>query len=670
MIKFTRVCAFILALIMILAFIPTAEAKASSVLGGVTYEVTSSSGAPVWTEPYSTSTKLRTLERGSLVTIEQTIRNFWLNQWGLTTNGTFIYMGNLKATNHSFPSTGTYEAIKDSVPLRYVPATEGTIVKRINKGEAIEISKWYFNDRANLWATGRVSGVSYEVFNENITRRLSPSPNPPAPSPQPSPSPQPNPPAPNPPAPTPPPPAPAPTPTPPTPAPPPAPVPPTPAPTGSFAFGRDNYRFNNSRASFGYPMVYRVSLERYIEVFGQHQGKIHHEQKPAWGGSCYGMAASALLFHQGYYNHSSYQSGVSTTYGFAAPQTPNHPLTAIIEKLQISQYIPEINSYYAPDIDRTGALLRAIQHFDATGRDPIVLAVFNATGGHAVVPFKIVTDATGNHTISVWDNNHPNTVTTLKISADLKEWSFNGSNGFNSNQPRSYISYVPFSVINRYSNVTSYSTNSFLIAANTPSMITNTEGVSWEDIPGAQKMYYLGSNYGTDTPDIYMLPMEYEYIITPISGDSIKVDMASDTFNIQTDSSNADAIIVSPETLNVSIISDAAENHVNLIIETDELEYSVIAIVNGDLQIVEEDESIILYGIGEVIEDDSDAYVFYGENIVITPETSAYSPDETQMDEQTNEEIINDVCTNEMQIIAIVRFYYLDMEEESEDNNN
>jgi hypothetical protein len=124
------------------------------------------------------------------------VRNVWFNTFGVTVNGTYIYMGNLKISGKSMPSTGDYIAAKDNVPLRHSPASEGTIVRRINSGTTVNLRKSYYNDRGNLWHTVRLGGVDYEVFSENITKKTTPSPRPqptPVPTPTPQPRPQPTP---------------------------------------------------------------------------------------------------------------------------------------------------------------------------------------------------------------------------------------------------------------------------------------------------------------------------------------------------------------------------------------------------------------------------------------------------------------------------------------------
>jgi len=626
--KTTRIFALLLVIAVLFSLIPVSNAEASGIRGTI-YEVIDK--APVWSQSNSNSTKLRTLSKGTLVTIDRKVRNIWLSEYGVTTNGTFIYMQNLKvAWGVTVPSTGEYVAKNDNVPLRKTPASDATVVKRINNNEAINVRSWYYNDRGNLWATGRISGVDYEVFSDNI--KVKP---PPAPTPNPTPNPTP--------APTP---SPSPTPRPqpsPTPTPAPNPNPPQPAPTGPFQMGRDQYNFQNTWSSFGYSNTYRIPLERYVEVFGQHQGKVIFDRYERWGGNCYGMSASALFFNQGVLSQSSYQSGIRTTFSFATPRSPNNPLTILIEKQQIAQLIPEINRFYGTNENRIEALIRAIQNYEATGRNPVIMAVFGARGGHAVVPFKVDIDAAGFYKISVWDCNHPNTVMTLSVNPDMKGWSFNGSGGWGSAYAADWISFVPYEVINMYRHNATQPVTSFLIAANTPSTIVSTEGDSWENIPGAQRLFYTGST-DNNQPELYSLPISHGYIIKPVDGTLLDVDIASDTFHIKTDSSDATAITISSSDLDITISSNADENHINLVIGTDDDEYNVLAVVNGNLRIVEENESIKLYGVGTILDEESDTVTFYDMSSIPDTQISAYQPNKF---DNENPYVVTDPSTGE-----------------------
>jgi hypothetical protein len=342
------------------------------------------------------------------------------------------------------------------------------------------------------------------------------------------------------------------------------------------------------------------------------------------------MSASALLFQQGLLRQSSYQGGVNSTFGFTTPNSPNHPLTVLIEKQQIVQMIPDINNFYNRNSGNIGGLIRAVQHFEETGRNPIVVAVFNGIGGHAVVPFRVNIDAAGFYKIDVWDCNHPNTIMTLLINPDMRGWSFNGSGGWGTAFSGNWISFIPFEVINMHRNSASQMPTDLLIAANTPSLITNSEGVSWENIPGAQRLFFTGGSSGF--PELYSLPADSGYVIRPLSGNTLDIDIAGETFHIQTDSSDAHSIVISPGGLDVVIKSSANENHIELTIGTDDGEHNLLAIVSGDLHIVEDGDTVKLFGDGKITEEESDAVTFYNTGSSLDMQMSSVHASEFSVD--------------------------------------
>jgi len=576
---------------IIFSLLPVAHADASNVTGGSIYEVSKNNGAAVQSGAGSNTTRVRTLPRGSLVTIETTARGSWLSRWGRTTNGTWINMSDLKESSRRYPATGQHHTLTDNAngtPLRRIPAAEATIVRRAANYSSVNVTKWYYNDRANLWATVRVAGELYEVFSENIVRGAAPPVPSPAPTPQPSPQP----------APQPSPPTPRPQPTPqPTPRPTPQPSPP-PSPSSPFQFGRDNYNFGNNHSSFGYGSNYRIPLERFTTIFGSHQGRLYYDAAGTWGGNCYGMAASAILFNQNVIRHSSYQGGVSTTHQFSTPRSPASVLTHLIEKQQIVQYAPEVNVFYSRNQNRIEPFVRAVENFERTGNSPVILAVFTPQYGHSVVPYRVHRDASNNYVISIWDNNSPNTIRYMIINSSFTSWSYNdGFETWGGGRSGHWMSFVPYEAITMFRNVATFSSDNIIIAAGTPSTITNVQGVSWEDIPGALRLYIPRNNGDGDAPELYSLPATQEYIITPITGHEIDLNIAGQTFHIHAEASDANALIIYPGGLDITILSDSDENEVSLNLGAGDIEYSLTTVVTGDLHIVEDDETITVYAV-------------------------------------------------------------------------
>lgn len=136
-------------------------------VGKGTLYVTAKAEVPVWSQASSGSAQIRLLPLNAYVSIVSTVTNAAGNPWGKTVNGTWIYMGNLKATTKALPSTGLYITIADSVPLRYEPAASATTVKSLGRDKCLAITDTYYTDTGNPWAT---TSDGYVVYMGNIEK--------------------------------------------------------------------------------------------------------------------------------------------------------------------------------------------------------------------------------------------------------------------------------------------------------------------------------------------------------------------------------------------------------------------------------------------------------------------------------------------------------------------
>lgn len=143
--------------------------SAFALASGSTYVTINSNGTPVWSSDSSKSNKIRTLAAGKYVTIVATKINSAGNDWGKTVNNTWIYMGNLKKSNVNAGSKGRYMAVKNDVPLRNVPESDGYILAKMSKGDLIEIKETCFNDVGNPWGEGTYKNKTYIVYMNNLT---------------------------------------------------------------------------------------------------------------------------------------------------------------------------------------------------------------------------------------------------------------------------------------------------------------------------------------------------------------------------------------------------------------------------------------------------------------------------------------------------------------------
>lgn len=177
---------------------------------------------------------------------------------------------------------------------------------------------------------------------------------------------------------------------------------------GTLDFPDDTYSFGNVRKSFGYSMAYKIPEDRYTEIFGSAMGKMLYGifGGSAWGGSCFGMTATALMFHEGVLDLENYSDQAQTIYELLAPASRESTLTKLIERYQVAQFLPTVMaerndaseggsmviSGLSGNTAEGKALVDAVQQACNQG-DPVILIVWNATGGcHAVVPYQMEPD--------------------------------------------------------------------------------------------------------------------------------------------------------------------------------------------------------------------------------------------------------------------------------------
>ncbi len=158
----------------------------------------------------------------------------------------------------------------------------------------------------------------------------------------------------------------------------------------------------------------------------------------AWTGSCFGFAATASLFYDGF---------LELDYEFPGYATlAQVPLTAAARAMINKHYLYQfgfdqqrrINAAYA-SITPAQTLAACKEMFNKSPRNDRVLMIFNqvSSGGHAVVPYACHQDG-GNPDLwylKVHDSNFPSD-TTQRVAIDLVGglWSYSGQPGWGGNR--------------------------------------------------------------------------------------------------------------------------------------------------------------------------------------------------------------------------------------------
>lgn len=245
-----------------------------------------------------------------------------------------------------------------------------------------------------------------------------------------------------------------------------------------FSAQRDGWSFVNGYEGFQYPSDYSIPEERYAEVFGDSYvaaAKVGDKAKydsmmPEWGGNCYGMSLTAVLFYlkmldwtgYAYPNEdfptvNSYYTDIksSTTNEIYATSRMGNIMTVLIENYAILQhgtnmayrysgstypyifeeYIKEkgiFNWFFKTSThDPNGKYITRILDLINESADPLVLILHSSYGGHAVVarkdkkPLKM---EDGWYRVYIYDPNSPYMSESIKseYGEKLKPYYLNG----------------------------------------------------------------------------------------------------------------------------------------------------------------------------------------------------------------------------------------------------
>lgn len=286
---------------------------------------------------------------------------------------------------------------------------------------------------------------------------------------------------------------------------------------------KDAYSFLNSNKSFGYSIVYKIPKETYASVFGEVLGNELYKENAfddegkalSWGGSCFGMALTSILFYTNGLDLYNYcDNAFDCVYDVEAPRSSGAALTKLIERCQISQFLPIIQEEMLLDKEDGGNLVQSgwddLSHIVSAAQncleEPVIIYISRDGGtyGHAVLPYKTVSAGNNIYNIYVYDCDAPSDESEAEryITVNLNTNKFNYNNG--KNIYNFSISYINVSSLlndntvslledEDVSNNSSVLQNGFILTTNSENVkICNKNGVEAEDISGAIKYKTIG----------------------------------------------------------------------------------------------------------------------------------------------------------------------------------
>ena len=256
-----------------------------------------------------------------------------------------------------------------------------------------------------------------------------------------------------------------------------------------FTMGEDNYKFINTRSSFGYSSPYSIPLARFREIYSPTDAEYYYGVFAPWGGNCYGFAASSYALEVYKLNPGNYQSGVTKTYNFSTPGTPGSLVTQLIELYQIAQMLPEpLTEEYGSNYDNLSALVNTVNN-----EDGLIVILKGTAGGHAVIAYGKESLGGTRYSLKIYDNNQPDN-TNLRIEVDTSKsgnagWYFNAADTQQYNSRlHGNISFISGETVNNAiekARRANYSDGNIRILASPGSQIVNSAGQNIEDVEGA-----------------------------------------------------------------------------------------------------------------------------------------------------------------------------------------
>lgn len=304
----------------------------------------------------------------------------------------------------------------------------------------------------------------------------------------------------------------------------------------NISFDSLHYSFLNARSSYGYSLPYRIPLSVFQYLYGKKvKAKSMYEEWPDWGGSCFGMVATALMLDidgDGI-ERSDFGKNISSNSQLSCSDVSEKTkisLTRFIETLHIAQRENEIAQDKSDNIDDLDALEAAIKASQEGTGLPVILSIHSQTSGHAVAAYKIDNDK-----IYIYDPNYSNEEQYVSItrnsSGKIDGWSYkiNGIEECGNNVPDSWISYYTYeNVLRAWEKRSSeYYSSEILVGCNVPDYTIYSEsGTALAQMKNGQLV--------TDRSDIYLCDSDED---TATDG-TYKVYLPEGSYKIENTSSS------------------------------------------------------------------------------------------------------------------------------------
>ena len=328
-----------------------------------------------------------------------------------------------------------------------------------------------------------------------------------------------------------------------------------------------SYTFCNSPWDL-YPRVRepRIPLERYIQAFGNNaRARSIYQMAGLWGGSCYGISATASMFQQNngdtritdFNENAKIPSELQLNDCHRELDLTLHQFIELVHILQYSGRISyEVNKNLATP-DCLNMLAQRVKDFRHGKTTPTVMCVWRSPrmdGGHAIMPFRLETVSDSEDILHIYDPNRPMVTSYAYLQKDEQgnylNWRFpmSENNVYSSSETGAKLSMTPYEVYKAaWDNRGSSAVDNIL---------SIQPGVAVKDAAGELLVRVTDASVESFRDDIYQIP-----VMAGASDDRVMISLPVGQYTVCQENAQAKelSLHLAGTNLSVSVATTASE---------------------------------------------------------------------------------------------------------------
>lgn len=197
-----------------------------------------------------------------------------------------------------------------------------------------------------------------------------------------------------------------------------------------FSVTEDGFSFSNSSYGFNYPNSYYISLEKYIDWYGEELGTMRYQDQEPWRGNCFGMVLTCQMFLHGKIDVEMFKSNIDSDAGevfdlVGQRGKRNRKLTDFIEYMQMNQGIHETADSVSTQTRNN--LSKLVELLKQDNEYRYMMGLSNSDKDdlrHAVLPIGISESGDGEYEIELYDPGFSGMSFVAKVNTKQNTFSY------------------------------------------------------------------------------------------------------------------------------------------------------------------------------------------------------------------------------------------------------